>query len=152
MKFTGKKFFVLTAGSVTIGAVFTTGIALIQTNKTLTQKRIELAQEATKDLKKNNVEFQAVLKESINEFKNSYQQFLEKLSKFIKQKVKPEVQATVLKVYSGKVYIPKENFTFLNYFVSDETINAYLNVLMEQIQKYSSLFSNNNSIKLINTW
>lgn len=52
MKFTGKKFFVLTAGSVTIGAVFTTGIALIQTNKTLTQKRIELAQEATKDLKK----------------------------------------------------------------------------------------------------
>lgn len=152
MKFTGKKFFVLTAGSVTIGAVFTTGIALIQTNKTLTQKRIELAQEATKDLKKNNVEFQAVLKESINEFKNSYQQFLEKLSKFIKQKVKPEVQATVLKVYSGKVYIPKENFTFLNYFVSDETINAYLNALMEQIQKYSSLFSNNNSIKLINTW
>ncbi|AKB11435.1 hypothetical protein VY93_02300 [Mycoplasmopsis synoviae ATCC 25204] len=137
---------------MTIGAVFTTGIALIQTNKTLTQKRIELAQEATKDLKKNNVEFQAVLKESINEFKNSYQQFLEKLSKFIKQKVKPEVQATVLKVYSGKVYIPKENFTFLNYFVSDETINAYLNVLMEQIQKYSSLFSNNNSIKLINTW
>lgn len=152
MKFTGKKFFVLTAGNVTIGAVFTTGIALIQTNKTLTQKRIELAQEATKDLKKNNVEFQAVLKESINEFKNSYQQFLEKLSKFIKQKVKPEVQATVLKVYSGKVYIPKENFTFLNYFVSDETINAYLNALMEQIQKYSSLFSNNNSIKLINTW
>lgn len=152
MKFTGKKFFVLTAGSVTIGAVFTTGIALIQTNKTLTQKRIELAQEATKDLKKNNVEFQAVLKESINEFKNSYQQFLEELSKFIKQKVKPEVQATVLKVYSGKVYIPKENFTFLNYFVSDETINAYLNALMEQIQKYSSLFSNNNSIKLINTW
>lgn len=152
MKFTGKKFFVLTASSVTIGAVFTTGIALIQTNKTLTQKRIELAQEATKDLKKNNVEFQAVLKESINEFKNSYQQFLEKLSKFIKQKVKPEVQATVLKVYSGKVYIPKENFTFLNYFVSDETINAYLNALMEQIQKYSSLFSNNNSIKLINTW
>ncbi|WP_369024194.1 hypothetical protein [Mycoplasmopsis synoviae] len=152
MKFTGKKFFVLTAGSVTIGAVFTTGIALIQTNKTLTQKRIELAQEATKYLKKNNVEFQAVLKESINEFKNSYQQFLEKLSKFIKQKVKPEVQATVLKVYSGKVYIPKENFTFLNYFVSDETINAYLNALMEQIQKYSSLFSNNNIIKLINTW
>lgn len=152
MKFTGKKFFVLTAGSVTIGAVFTTEIALIQTNKTLTQKRIELAQEATKDLKKNNVEFQAVLKESINEFKNSYQQFLEKLSKFIKKKVKPEVQATVLKVYSGKVYIPKENFTFLNYFVSDETINAYLNALMEQIQKYSSLFSNNNSIKLINTW
>lgn len=152
MKFTGKKFFVLTAGSVTIGAVFTTGIALIQTNKTLTQKRIELAQEATKDLKKNNVEFQAILKESINEFKNSYQQFLEELSKFIKQKVKPEVQATVFKVYSGKVYIPKENFTFLNYFVSDETINAYLNALMEQIQKYSSLFSNNNSIKLINTW
>ncbi|WP_400185012.1 hypothetical protein [Mycoplasmopsis synoviae] len=152
MKFTGKKFSVLTAGSVTIGAVFTTGIALIQTNKTLTQKRIELAQEATKYLKKNNVEFQAVLKESINEFKNSYQQFLEKLSKFIKQKVKPEVQATVLKVYSGKVYIPKENFTFLNYFVSDETINAYLNALMEQIQKYSSLFSNNNIIKLINTW